>query len=262
MSTYLWDRMQYERYAGERSRPFFDLIARVGTADAAFVVDLGCGSGALTAALADRWPAAVVEGVDSSAEMLAGAEAHARPGRVRFALGDLKEWRPRRAVDVLLSNAALQWVPDHADLFPRFVESLTPGGWFAFQVPGNFASPSHTILRDLCASPAWRVTFAASAPREPAAVLEPAEYVARLTALDCNVDAWETTYYHLLPGEDPVLEWMKGTALRPVLAVLKEPERQAFLDQYGAELRAAYPAQARGTVLPFRRIFAVAQKAG
>jgi trans-aconitate 2-methyltransferase len=253
-----WDPDQYRRYADERSRPFFELVGRVGAERPGRVVDLGCGDGALTAALATRWPGARVVGVDRSPEMIARAEPRTIPGRLRFTCGDVRDWRPDRPVDVIVSNATLQWVPEHARLLDGWVDVLADDGWLAFQVPGNDGAPSHAILDELGAAPRWRgrLTEAPPGPR----VLEPGEYLARLADLGCAADVWETTYQHVLPGADPVLEWVKGTALRPVLSALDGDERDAFLADYAARLRETYPARAFGTVMPFRRIFVVARR--
>jgi len=253
-----WDPVLYRRYADERSRPFFELVGRVGAERPRRVADLGCGDGTLTATLAARWPDAVVEGVDRSAEMIAGAEPTAVPGRLRFALGDVRDWRPEAPVDVVVSNATLQWVPEHPELIERWGEALPSGGWLAFQVPGNDRAPSHAILDELRSAPRWRDQLAAAAPGPR--VLEPGEYLARLEERGCAVDAWETTYQHVLPGADAVLEWVKGSALRPVVSSLDGAEREEFLAAYAARLREAYPAQRFGTVMPFRRIFVVARR--
>lgn len=252
----MWDPGQYQRYPDERGRPFFELLARVRAERPGYVVDLGCGPGNLTATLPDRWPGAVVEGVDSSPEMIERARRYPALGRLGFIVADLREWWPTRPVDVLVCNATLQWVPRHRDLLPRLAGALAPGGWLALQVPGNYAAPSHAILRELATSPRWRDRLGGVLR---AGVAEPEEYVEVLAGLGCAVDAWETTYLHLLGGDDPVLEWMKGTGLRPVLAVLGVAEQEEFLAEYGRRLRAAYPRRRYGTVLPFRRIFCVAR---
>ncbi len=256
MSRDMWDPVRYRTYASERSRPFFELLARVDIEAPDYVVDLGCGPGERTADLAARWPGATVEGVDSSPQMIAEAERTAGP-RLRFSVGDLAEWTPTRPVDVIFSNAALQWVPGHQELLPRWVAALAPGGRLAFGVPGNFDAPSHVILRELCGAPRWRDRLAATIRHD--VISTPEEYLARLTALGCRVDAWETTYLQVLPGSDPVLEWIKGTALRPVFDALPdEAERAEFLAEIAARLREAYPRRAYGTVFPFRRVFVVA----
>jgi trans-aconitate 2-methyltransferase len=252
-----WDPDQYRRYADERSRPFFELTARIAADQPRRVVDLGCGDGALTATLAERWPEAHVEGVDRSPEMIAGARPLAT-ARLRFATGDVREWRPDSPVDVLVSNATLQWVPEHPELLERWVGMLSPGGWLAFQVPGNFGAPSHTILEQLRTSARWREVLRDAGER--AGVLEPTAYLDLLAGLGCAVDAWETTYLHLLHGPDPVLEWVRGSALRPVLSTLRGEERDAFLAEYAARLGEVYAARPFGTVFPFRRLFVVARR--
>lgn len=261
-----WDPGQYKRFADERARPFRDLLARVHASDASAVADLGCGPGTLTLELARRWPEAAVEGIDSSPEMVSRAQSLDRPQQVRFREQDLREWRPEQPVDVIVSNATLQWVPGHLDLLPTLVEALSPGGWLAFQVPGNFAEPSHQELVRLRTSPRWRARLGADAERT-ASVHEPQTYLDRLLATGCAADVWETTYLHVLAGPDAVVEWMKGTGLRPVLSALEEDERATFLEEYALAVRPAYPARELGggelgTVLPFRRIFAVAKKRG
>jgi len=263
LGTDMWDPTQYLRFEAERARPFFDLLAQVAATAPATVVDLGCGTGALTEQLSDRWPAAHVLGLDSSPEMIDEARKLAVPGRLEFALSDLRDWTPVQPVDVLVSHATLQWVPGHLDLFPRLVAAVAPGGWLAVQVPGNFSSPTHVELTALCRSPRWKDRLQEVADQHPS-VAEPGDYLRRLADLGCAVDVWETTYLHVLTGADPVLEWMRGTALRPVLAALTEDEQPEFLASYAATLRAAYPPQSLGaqdaTVVPYRRIFMVARR--
>jgi trans-aconitate 2-methyltransferase len=265
-----WDPGQYERYRGPRTRPLHDLLARIPPlpGPAPRIADLGCGPGRPTALLAERWPDALITGLDNSPEMLAEAAAFAGPtpggGSVSFARADIGAWEPDPddpPFDLILANAALQWVPGHTSRFPAWLSGLTSGGVLAFQVPGNFGAPSHRLLRELCASPRWRDRLG-GVLRHERAVLEPAGYVAALAPLGCDLDVWETTYLHLLPGADPVLEWVKGTGLRPVLAALEDDPaaREAFLAEYGEALRAAYPPGPSGTVFPFRRIFVVARQ--
>jgi trans-aconitate 2-methyltransferase len=251
-----WNPATYLQFADERSRPFVDLLARVGADRPGLVVDLGCGPGQLTASLSARWPEAAIVGVDSSPDMIDAARMHAS-GHVRFELADLRTWRPSDAVDVLVSNAALQWVPEHRTLLPRLVDALAPGGWLAFQVPGNFDEPSHRLLRELAADSRFAAsTGALTYPSSHDARV----YLADLTALGCEVDAWETTYVHVLTGPDPVFRWISGTGARPVLQALDGALHDAFVAEYKSLLCEAYPAEAHGTVLPFRRIFCVARR--
>jgi trans-aconitate 2-methyltransferase len=277
MSRDVWDPDQYAAFSDERSRAFFELVGQVRASAPGRVVDLGCGDGSLTATLTRRWPDATVEGIDSSPEMIAAAAKLAGPtgaeakgaghhttapqGSLRFAVGDVGEWRPDGPVDVIVSNAALQWVEGHQALLPAWVEGLSAGGWLAFQVPGNFHFPSHVILREVCGSPRWKDRLGGTLRSDP--VSEPSEYLKILAGLGCRVNVWETTYLQILSGPDPVLEWVKGTALRPALTRLRDDEqaRADFLEECRDQLRAAYPAESFGTVFPFRRIFAVARKA-
>jgi trans-aconitate 2-methyltransferase len=255
-----WDPVGYLRFAGERARPFADLLTRVGAENPSDVVDLGCGEGTMTASLAARWPEARVTGVDASPEMLARAAASAVPGRLEFLRGDVREWTPPGPVDLLVSNAVLHWVPAHENLLARWAGWLRPGGWLAVQVPGNFRAPTHTLLADLCRSPRWASRPADAAPR-PDTVLEPAGYFDVLAAAGLSPDVWETTYLHVLTGADPVLSWVRSTVLRPALALLPEDEAAEFTAEYAAALRDAYPARPDGTtLLPFRRVFAVASR--
>ena len=251
-----WDPDRYLAHADERGRPFIELVARVGAETPRTVVDLGCGPGNLTGLLAQRWPGAEVVGVDSSEEMVAAARALPEHG-VRYEVGDVRGWSPSRPVDVLVSNAMLQWVPGHLDLLPRLVRALAPGGWLAFQVPGNMDEPSHALRRELAAAPPYSEHTRGIA--EPASH-DPQAYLRALQALGCSaVDAWETTYLHVLHGEDPVLSWISGTSLRPTLAALPEGLRDHFTSELAERLRDAYPDDGTGVVLPFRRVFVVAR---
>lgn len=260
----VWDPELYGRYAGERGRPFADLVRQVDADGVHRVVDLGCGPGTLTATLLDRWPDAVVRGVDSSPEMIEAAReltgvARLGKGRLEFELGDVREWSaPSGSIDVIVTNATLQWIPGHLDLLPGIVAALRPGGWLAIQLPGNGDAPSHRLLRELAATEPYAASAANVSLRPD--VPGPAEYVEVLSAAGCVVDAWETTYFHLLEGENAVLEWVKGTGARPVFQALPEELRARFEQEYGARLAEAYPRRPYGTLLPFRRIFAVAQK--
>jgi trans-aconitate 2-methyltransferase len=258
-----WDPDRYLTYADERGRPFTELMGRVEAHEPDVVVDLGCGPGNLTRLLAERWPGADVTGLDSSPEMIATAQEGGGP--VRFELADLREWETRtrdEPVDVLVSNATLQWVPGHLDLLPALVAAVAPGGWLAFQVPGNFDEPSHAIRAALAAE----APYAAHTAGVPTpAAHDAATYLRALAALGCAVDAWETTYLHVLQGEDPVFTWVSGTGARPTLQALEAADpalRSCFEEEFRRRLRAAYPPEPFGVVLPFRRVFVVARNGG
>ena len=252
-----WDPGQYRKFASERDRPFLDLIARIDADRPRRVVDLGCGPGNLTGLLLDRWPGAVVEGIDSSPEMIAAASA---PG-VTFRVGGIESWEPSPDTDVVVSNAAFQWVPSHRSLLRSWAAALPSGAWLAWQVPGNFDQPSHALMRALASSPRWAPQLG-DVLRHGDPVDPPSSYAGLLLDLGWVVDAWETTYVHVLSGPNPVLEWVRGTGLRPALAALADDaERASFETEFGAALRSAYPADADGrTLFPFRRIFCVGHK--
>ena len=249
----------YRRFEAERSRPYDELVARIGAEEPRAVVDLGCGPGELTASLAHRWPGARITGIDSSPEMI--AKARGRATAVDFEIGDARDWRPGPDVDVLITNATLQWVPEHRELLDRWVTALPPGAWLAMQVPGNFDAPSHRALRDLAREPAWAARTGDLARDEP--VDDAVGYATRLVGLGAAVDAWETTYVHLLPDDGdshPVLRWMEGTALRPFRAVLDDADWAAFRGELTERLAVAYPSRHGMVAFPFRRIFVVAER--
>lgn len=261
-----WDPGLYSRFAEQRRRPFGDLMAQVGAVAPALVVDLGCGNGPATTALARRWPEARVVGVDASEAMLEAARSLDADGRVEWVQSDLRGWDPAslgQAPDVLVTSSTLQWVSGHLDLLPTWVGALADDGWLALQVPGNFDAPSHRLMRETAErhERAGELTAALDLP----AVGEPATYHRFLSRLGCTVDAWETTYLHVLDAEaehdDPVLAWVTATGLRPVLDILvDEEERRAFIEPYSAALAEAYPRSSEGVYFPFRRVFAVAHK--
>ena len=253
--SHTWDPERYLAYADERGRPFVELLGRVGAEEPRTVVDLGCGPGNLTGLLKRRWPSAQVTGLDSSPEMI--ETARGLDDGVVYDVADLRDWRPSSPVDVLVSNAVLQWVPDHLDLLPALVGAVRPGGWLAFQVPGNFDEPSHTIRRDLAATPPYDAQTSGVATPD---AHDAATYLRALQPLVTSVDAWETTYLHVLRGEDPVFTWVSGTGARPTLQALDDTLRPRFEDEFKRRLRAAYPDDGRGVVLPFRRVFVVARR--
>ncbi|GAA3857610.1 trans-aconitate 2-methyltransferase [Saccharothrix violaceirubra] len=248
----MWDPTRYLDFADDRARPFHDLVNRIGAEDPRRVVDVGCGPGHLTEVLALRWPKAVIEAFDSSPEMVESARGRGLAATV----GDVRTWQPEPDTDVVVTNAVLQWVPGHEDLLRRWLRALPSGAWLAMQVPGNFADPTHRLVHEVVGEswPALRGLL-----RE-APVLDPLGYARVLGG--ASVDAWETTYLHVLTGDDPVLEWITGTLLRPIRAALTDEAWQAFRDELAPRLRTAYPPDDDGvTHLPFRRVFAVARVA-
>lgn len=267
-----WDPQRYLRFEKQRTQPFRDLLARVridDEPDPGFVVDLGAGPGNATALLGRRWPRARVLGVDSSPQMVEAAASRAEPGRLEFRLGDLRELTAEQLggrADVVITNATLQWVPGHLELLPRIVELVAPEGTLALGVPGNFDSPSHTILADIQREARWRQRLSGLEVRP--SVPEPEDYLRALDRAGLSAQAWETTYLYVLDGEDGVFEFVSSTALRPVLVELgpDTPEAAEFCDEYRAALREAYPATELDgrtvQILPFRRIFAVGDRTG
>lgn len=265
MST-TWDPQQYAKFSDHRSRPFGDLLARVGAREPSVVVDLGCGNGPLTLSLAQRWPRARIVGVDHSPQMLDAARALDAGGRAEWVEADVAGWDADslgEAPDVIVSNATLQWVPAHERLLTTWADSLAPDGWLAIQVPGNFDAPSHALMREVAADHPAADRLARALDR--LTVASPAEYLELLAAAGLEVDGWETTYQHVLDplGQqaNPALEWVRATGLRPVLEALPDKaERDALLGDYDARLRAAYPRTPIGVLFPFRRIFAVGHR--
>jgi trans-aconitate 2-methyltransferase len=260
--SFSWDPARYAAFADDRSRPFHDLVGRIGADAPRRVVDLGCGPGTLTATLAARWPSALVEGVDSSPSMLASAAPLATP-TLTFSEQHIEDWEPAPDTDVVVTNAALQWVPSHVALLPRWLGALPTDAWFAMQVPGNFGSPSHSLMRSVAASGPWSSALRGVLRDEP--VLDASGYLEVFEDAGYETVAWETTYVQLLQGEDPVLEWVRGTGLRPALRALDEADPSGALTatyeaSYREALRDAYPRGRHGTVFPFRRVFAVGRK--
>ena len=252
-----WDPQLYLRFGDERARGQIDLLSRVGADDPQEVVDLGCGPGNSTTVLAQRWPHARLIGLDSSPAMIEQARV-ALPA-ASFEVADLREWLGRRAqADVVFTHATLQWVPGHLDLMRDLVAAVRPGGWLAIGVPGNFAEPSH-LLREQLAATAPYAEFTAGVASPSAH--DPEVYLRTLRALGCAVDAWEATYLHQLQGPDGVFEWVSGTSARPTLQALPDDLRARFVAELKDQLRQAYPVDDGMVVLPFRRVFVVAQAA-
>ncbi len=254
-----WSASQYTMFEAERTRPVRDLLAAVPTRDPARLADLGCGPGNSTEVLRARYPGARITALDSSADMLAAARK--RLPDIDFLQDDIAAWTPGAPFDVILANASLQWIPDHAALFPRLAGFLAPGGSLAIQMPDNQDDPVKTLMRKTAADPRWadRVGDERST-RFPS---HPVPWYYDLLKPHCaRVDIWRTRYWHVLPdGVDGIVAWFKGSALRPFLAALDAAEQALFLAQYRDELARAYPTQADGSVLlPVPRLFLVATR--
>jgi trans-aconitate 2-methyltransferase len=253
-----WNPQQYLKFSQPRLRPAVDLLGRIATETPKRVYDLGCGAGNVTRLLVERWPGAAVTGVDDSAEMLARA-AKDLPN-VKWVNLSLADWKPELPADVIYSNAALHWLPNHEKLFPALVNCLASGGVLAVQMPRNFSAPSHTLIAETVRAGYGRGKLEHLLGRAP--VAGPEDYYTLLAPLARSIDIWETEYLQVLEGEDPVKEWTKGTWLTQFLDRLDESERSTFEEDYARRLRVAYPRLADGkTLFPFRRLFIVLQRA-
>ncbi len=252
-----WDDVQYLKFADERTRPAAELLARTAltleSESLQHIVDLGCGPGNSTALLQTRWPHADIVGVDSSEAMLHRAQADYPT--ITWIQADVTAWRPAQSVDLLFANALLQWLPDHAHLFPALLESVRSGGAFAVQMPCNFDEPSHRLMREIPGS--WRERIRSVRPAAP--VENPVFYYDLLAPRVRHLDIWRTTYEHVMPDADAIVEWVKGTGLRAYFDVLHSDEREPYLALYRSAIEAAYPSRSDGKRLfSFPRLFIVA----
>src|SRR5271168_3689190 len=253
-----WSAAQYVKFEQERTRPVRDLVARIPPADVVSAADIGCGPGNSTEVLRERYPHAHIVGVDSSPDMIDAARKRL-PG-IAFEVADIRQWRPGEPLDVILANAVLQWIPVHETLLPALIARLKPGGALAVQTPDNLDEPSHRLMREIAASGPWaaKLKDAAKARAERHGA---GWYFRLLRAHASRVEVWRTTYFHPLAGAHAVVEWVKGTGLRPFIDPLEAGEREAYLARYEAAIAEAYPAEADGAVLlPFPRLFFVATR--
>jgi trans-aconitate 2-methyltransferase len=253
-----WNAGQYLRFADERTRPCRDLAAAVALEAPRRIVDLGCGPGNSTAVLAARWPAAEILGIDSSEAMIAAARRDA-PDRA-WVVGDIASWSADEPYDLVFANAALHWVPDHAAQYPRLLAQAAPGGALAAQVPHNQDSPAHEAMRAVAARPAWQTHFAGGVRQWH---VHPVDFYYDLLAPRASrLDLWETEYLHVMADAAAIVEWYKGTGLRPFLDRLPDDAaRKAFLDEYREAVAEAYPPRPDGRLLfPFRRLFLIAYR--
>jgi trans-aconitate 2-methyltransferase len=252
-----WSAKQYIAFEDERTRPVRDLLAALPPIDARSVIDLGCGPGNSTEVLAARYPEARVAGIDSSPDMIAAARR--RLPQVNFAVDDVQDCKLGGPFDVILANAVLQWVPDHATLLPELIGMLAPHGALAVQMPDNLDGPAHRLMREIAQDGPWAVKLAgAAAARTPLASVD--WYYDSLQPLCARVDFWRTTYFHpLAGGAAAIVDWFKGSGLRPFIEPLNDAERSAYLERYTAAIAQAYPPAANGSILlPFPRLFFLA----
>ena len=251
-----WEPQTYLRYADIRFRAGLDLIARIPKLAYSTIYDLGSGTGHLTRILADTFTNSKVIGVDSSPEML--AEARREFPDLTWQQADIRSWNPPDAPDLIYTNAALQWVPDHESLVPALLNKLRAGGVLAMQVPRHFESPSHVGLKELVMQSDWREKLE---PLLLAPIPAPETYWRWLSSHARNLDIWESIYLQVLDGQDPVVNFMRGTALRPFLSALPKDEGEKFLDAFAKRMAVTYPRQPNGqTLFPFRRLFLIAQR--
>jgi len=254
-----WSATQYVRFEAERNRPAIDLLAHIPIESVATAIDIGCGPGNSTQLLQARYPQAALTGMDSSPEMIAAARK--RLPDVHFDVADISTWNAAQSFDVIFANASLHWIPDHQHLFPTLIEKLSPGGCFAAQMPDNLDEPAHRLMREIAADGPWadKLVDAAGkrAPRRDAHW-----YYSVLQGYIATMDIWRTTYHHQLAGGPAdIVEWFKGTGLRPFLDPLDDAERTEFLARYQAAIERFYPSFADGSVLlPFPRLFIVASR--
>ena len=259
----VWDASLYLKFADHRVRPALDLMGRLDPANGArpghAIYDLGCGAGNISRILAERFPTAEIEGIDSSEEMLAKARTQTTDGRVTFTKGDLAQFKPAKPPGILYSNAAYHWLEGHIDMFPGLMKLLPSGGQLAIQMPRNHEAPSHALMRTAADAGPWRDRLAKV--RGIAPVEEAARYYDVLKPLCSDLEIWETIYQQPLTGKDPVAQFTSSTGLRPFLDLLQESERTQFYEAYAGLVAKAYPARTDGiTLFPFRRLFIVARR--
>ncbi|HWJ74390.1 MAG TPA: trans-aconitate 2-methyltransferase [Kaistia sp.] len=253
-----WSAEQYLKFEDERTRPARDLLAQVPLSAPRSVVDLGCGPGNSTELLVERFEGAEVTGLDSDADMLAAARG--RLPQCRFVAADIGTWMPESPVDLLFANAVFQWIPEHLEVLDRLMNAITPGGVLAVQMPDNLGEPSHLAMDASAHSGPFAEVFAGRVIRRPP-LPDPRAYFERLGPKSARIDLWHTVYQHKLSGPAAIVEWVKGTGLRPYLDALPPNLREAFLADYLARISTAYPPLSDGSVLlRFPRLFLVAVK--
>jgi trans-aconitate 2-methyltransferase len=254
---FIWNADQYGKFIDERTRPAIELLSRVDLTEPVYIYDLGCGPGNSTVLLKGRWPDAHVVGIDNSESMLASARKDYPD--IEFLAQDIAAWSPNKPADIIFSNAAFQWLPDHEKLLPQLASHLKPGGVLAMQMPHNQERPTHTSMRAVALEHNWSVDLRRVQQIQP--ILDARIYYDVLNPYMHDIDIWETEYFHIMDSVDAIVEWFKGTGLRPFLEALGKDEQQEFLNRYAARLKAHFKPQTDGKVLlPFPRLFLVARK--
>lgn len=256
----VWDSDQYLKFQKERTQASVDLASRVELKNPKQIVDVGCGPGNSTEVIAKHWPKSQVSGFDSSQKMLETAKKSS--SKIHWFSADVSTWQPDTSFDLIFSNAVLQWVPDHQSLFPRLVSFLNPGGALAVQLPIHYDSPLHQCVLELAQSARWQ---RATAVAHEAISTESREfYYDLLVPFVSQIEIWETEYIHIMESVEAILEWFRGTGLRPYLEALPDDRQRTQFEQELLErYRAIYPLQQNGNVLfPFRRLFIIAYRPG
>ena len=257
MTIWNWSPTQYLHFGSQRLRPAIDLLRSIPADKPQVVYDLGCGPGSATVHLKARWPNAKVVGIDGSPDMLERAQQE--HSEIKWQAADLTTWIPSETPDVLYSNAALHWLDNHASLFPRLINMLPQGGMLAVQMPQNFGEKTHTTIFETIRPHDWKdrlLTLLRETPTQP-----PSFYFNLVKPMVQNLDIWETQYYFVMEGENPIVEFTKGSFLRPILNILNAKEAEAFLREYAERVGPHYPRRSDGTtIMPFRRLFMVATK--
>lgn len=253
-----WSATQYVKFEKERNRPVKDLLVQLSTENVKSIMDIGCGPGNSTQLLQQHFPKAIIAGIDSSADMITAAKL--RLPDVHFEIADISSWHTDTKYDLIFANAVLQWVPDHATVFPALLSQLNSGGTLAVQMPDNFEEPTHRLMREVAQHAPWKDKLERSARR--IARENAIWYFEQLADKVAAIDIWRTTYYHVLSGgAGAIVEWVKGTGLRPFLDPLNDEEKTAFLEKYTAEIEKAYTVFPNGEVLlPFPRLFMVLKR--
>ena len=253
-----WDPDQYLKFRNERTQPAYDLVARISHPNPRMIIDAGCGPGNSTDILLQRWPSASISGFDSSLEMLNEAEASNQ--NIKWFESTIEDWNPTKTYDIIFSNAVLQWVENHEFMLPRLLSFLNKSGALAMQMPAHYKSPLHQQLINIAGKPDW--AGFTEAERSLLSLAKPSFYYNLLAPITSKIDIWETQYFHIMDSSQAILEWFRGTGLRPFLEALPDDQaRQSFESEVLKEYTNAYPQEANGKVLfPFNRFFLIGYK--